>query len=134
MNAADWITYRTRFLVKAKQLADSLSFTDAVGRQHSGRKGDYLVEFTDGVIRIVPREFFEDVYVPLFADQDHPHQTNEGGMSAATRHQLFAGSEFLGETDDRLGSNASAASVPIHLQRKAPQSYRNPGYLCARPT
>jgi hypothetical protein len=63
--AMDWITYRTRFLVKAKQLSSSLTFTDSLGRQHSGRKGDYLVESSDGVLRIAPRRFFEDVYVPM---------------------------------------------------------------------
>ncbi len=68
-----WITYRTRFLVKARQLASSLTFTDALGRRHSGRRGDYLVEFSDGVLRIVTREFFEDVYVPILDDRAHPH-------------------------------------------------------------
>ncbi len=60
-----WNTYRTRFLVKAKQLHYSLSFTDSLGRQHSGRKGDYLVESSDGVLRIAPRKLFEDIYVPI---------------------------------------------------------------------
>jgi hypothetical protein len=64
-----WITYRTRFLVKARQLTTTLTFTDALGRRHSGRRGDYLVEFSDGVLRIVAREFFEDVYVPMLDDQ-----------------------------------------------------------------
>jgi hypothetical protein len=65
-----WITYRTRFLVKAKQLTTSLTFTDLLGRPHSGRKGDYLVESSDGVLRIAPRQIFEDIYVPLQAAQD----------------------------------------------------------------
>jgi hypothetical protein len=64
-----WITYRTRFLVKAKQLTTSLTFTDVLGRQHSGRKGDYLVESSDGVLRIAPRQIFEDIYVPLLASE-----------------------------------------------------------------
>ena len=64
-----WITYRTRFLVKAKQLTTSLAFTDVLGRQHSGRKGDYLVESSDGVLRVAPRQIFEDIYVPLLADE-----------------------------------------------------------------
>jgi hypothetical protein len=62
-----WITYRTRFLVKAKQLNASLSFTDVLGRVHSGRKDDYLVESSDGVLRIAPRQIFEDIYVPLMS-------------------------------------------------------------------
>ena len=65
MKASEWKTYRTRFLVKAKKLSSTLTFTDPLGRQHCGRKGDYLVEFSDGVQRIAPRHFFEDVYVPM---------------------------------------------------------------------
>ena len=65
MKTAEWKTYRTRFLVKAKQLSSTLSFTDSLGRQHSGRKGDYLVESSDGVLRIAPRQIFEDIYVPM---------------------------------------------------------------------
>src|SRR5580658_9796297 len=60
-----WITYRTRFLVKAQQLTTSLTFIDLLGRQHSGRKGDYLVESSDGVLSIAPRQIFEDVYVSM---------------------------------------------------------------------
>lgn len=69
MAADSWTTYRTRFLVKAKQLTTSLTFLDALGRQHSGGNGDYLVAFSDGVLRIVSREFFEDVYVPMLDEQ-----------------------------------------------------------------
>jgi hypothetical protein len=65
MKPREWKTYRTRFLVKAKQLSSSLSFVDALGRQHSGRKGDYLVESSDGVISIAPRQIFEDIYVAM---------------------------------------------------------------------
>lgn len=69
MKSIEWKTYRTRFLVKAKQLNSNFSFVDALGRQHSGRKGDYLVESSDGVISITPRRIFEDVYVPMMADE-----------------------------------------------------------------
>jgi hypothetical protein len=65
MKSEAWKTYRTRFLVKAKQLSSTLSFTDQLGRQHCGRKGDYLVESSDGVISIAPRRIFEDIYVPM---------------------------------------------------------------------
>ena len=65
MKSVEWKTYRTRFLVKAKQLSSSLSFTDHLGRQHCGRKGDYLVESCDGVLSIAPRRIFEDIYVPM---------------------------------------------------------------------
>jgi hypothetical protein len=59
-----WKTYRTRFLVTAKPLTSALRFVDALGREHRGEKGDYLVE-SDGVLRIAPRAIFEDVYVPV---------------------------------------------------------------------
>src|ERR1700685_2938294 len=91
-----WITYRTRFLVKAKQLNTSLTFADVLGRQHSGRKGDYLVESSDGVLRIAPRQIFEDIYVPL--------------LSGATLDQPEA---------------PPTPSLPAHLLRKSPQPDRN---------
>ena len=69
MKSVEWKTYRTRFLVKAKQLNYSLSFTDPLGRQHCGRKGDYLVESYDGVISIAPRQIFEDIYVPMLGEE-----------------------------------------------------------------
>lgn len=69
MKSMEWKTYRTRFLVKAKQLNSNLSFEDSLGRQHSGRKGDYLVESSDGVVSITPRRIFEDIYVPIIADE-----------------------------------------------------------------
>jgi hypothetical protein len=91
-----WITYRTRFLVKAKQLTTSLTFADVLGRQHSGRKGDYLVESADGVLRIAPRQIFEDIYVPLLS----------------------------GEIPE-LPEAPTSPSLPLHLTRKSPQPYRN---------
>jgi hypothetical protein len=65
MKSQEWKTYRTRFLVKSKQLTSNLTFVDHLGRQHSGRKGDYLVESSDGVLSIAPRRIFEDIYVPI---------------------------------------------------------------------
>jgi hypothetical protein len=65
MKAAVWETYRTRFLVNAKQLNSDLNFTDSLGRHHAGRRGDYLVESSDGVLRIAPQQIFEDIYVPM---------------------------------------------------------------------
>ncbi|HEX4785243.1 MAG TPA: hypothetical protein VH350_12935 [Candidatus Sulfotelmatobacter sp.] len=65
MKSEEWKTYRTRFLVNAKQLSSALSFVDHLGRQHRGRKGDYLVESSDGVISIAPRHIFEDIYVHM---------------------------------------------------------------------
>lgn len=83
-SSAEWITYRTRFLVKAKQLSASLSFVDSLGRQHCGRKGDYLVESCDGVVSITPRQIFEDVYVPMLTDSEVPLAR----ASETARHKL----------------------------------------------
>ena len=94
-----WKTYRTRFLVKAKQLSCSLVFTDSLGRQHSGRKGDYLVESSDGVLSIAPRQIFEDVYVSM------PR------------------SEAEAEQD---GSNGLAQDEPARVRRKLPQPCSGP--------
>ena len=68
MKSMQWKTYRTRFLVKAKQLNSNLSFIDPLGRQHSGRKGDYLVESSEGVISIASQKIFEDIYVAMRND------------------------------------------------------------------
>jgi hypothetical protein len=65
MKSVEWKTYRTRFLVKAKRLNYALSFTDHLGRQHCGRRGDYLVESSEGVLSIASRQIFEDIYVPM---------------------------------------------------------------------
>jgi len=55
--ASEWKTYRTRFLIKARQLDGALTFVDAIGREHSGQKGDYLVRSSDGSQRIAPVKF-----------------------------------------------------------------------------
>jgi hypothetical protein len=103
-----WITYRTRFLVKAKQLTTSLTFTDVLGRQHSGRKGDYLVESSDGVLRIAPRQIFEDIYVPLLTSE------TEEQAQASQRNQSAPHPEA-----------SVCPSLPLHLTRKSPQPYRD---------
>ena len=95
---SQWQTYRTRFLVKAKQLSCCLVFTDSLGRQHSGRKGDYLVESSDGVLSITPRQIFEDVYVSM------------PGAKAE--------SEQIG--------NGLAADEPARVRRKLPQPCSGP--------
>jgi hypothetical protein len=62
---SQWTVYRTRFLVRARKLTEPLFFTDALGREHRGQPGDYLVESSSGFCRIAPRTIFEDIYVPL---------------------------------------------------------------------
>ena len=64
----DWKVYRTRFLVSARRLTQPLTFIDALGREHSGKPGDYIVRSSEGLLRIAPKDIFEDVYVVLEAD------------------------------------------------------------------
>ncbi len=82
----EWNTYRTRFLVRAKQLVEPLAFIDTLGREQSGNAGDYLVEFAAGILRIASREIFEDVYVVMEA------QVREGahGCPLPTREESFS--------------------------------------------
>jgi hypothetical protein len=62
--SSGWHIYRTRFLVRAQQLKEPLTFKDALGREHHGVPGDYLVQSSEG-LRVAPREIFEDVYAPM---------------------------------------------------------------------
>ena len=66
----DWHVYRTRFLVRARQLTEATLFVDALGREHQGDVGDYLVESSDGTCRIARREIFEDIYVAMSPADD----------------------------------------------------------------
>jgi hypothetical protein len=66
----DWNVYRTRFLIRAQQLTKPLVFTDPLGREHQGRPGDYLVQSSNALLRIAPREIFEDVYVMMETEID----------------------------------------------------------------
>jgi hypothetical protein len=63
---SEWITYRTRFLIRARRLDSPMTFVDSLGREHSGQIGDYLVLSSEGSQRIAPREIFEDIYVPMY--------------------------------------------------------------------
>ena len=61
----EWNVYRSRFLIRAKRLKAPLVFVDAMGQEHRGKKGDYLVESCSGLQRIWPRRLFENAHVPL---------------------------------------------------------------------
>lgn len=103
-----WTVYRTRFVVRARQLTEPLVFTDALGREHSGQAGDYLMETSQG-FRITPQALFEDIYVPLEDKQAVAHVTRgmpgghlarsmgtegaTGSVSAARRVLAWSGSE-----------------------------------------
>jgi hypothetical protein len=88
-----WTVYRTRFLVRARQLTESLVFTDALGREQSGAPGDYLVESSDGITRIHSRAIFEDIYVPLAASPYLNPYRNDEAPRAPARPVSRAGPE-----------------------------------------
>jgi hypothetical protein len=128
-----WITYRTRFLIKAKQLTASLAFTDALGRPHTGRKGDYLVESSDGVLRIAPRQIFEDIYVPLAVGQDATAHlpTTLSPYEALRRDELCQDEPYLNQPssskakrDELRPHKTQTLSLAPPLTRKSPQPYR----------
>jgi hypothetical protein len=100
----DWNIYRTRFLVRARQLSEPVFFIDALGREHKGQPGDYLVESSDGMRRITPRQLFEDIYVAM-----HP------------AHE-FAGTVHL---TPRI-SNSSPANPQHPASLDAPPSFSRP--------
>jgi len=80
---SSWNVYRTRFLVRARQLTEPLIFTDLFGREQSGRPGDYLVETSNGIRRITSRELFEDIYVPVASEPVAPPLDNVQKRPAA---------------------------------------------------
>ena len=76
----EWNLYRTRFLVRARQLAEPLAILDAGGREQLGHPGDYLVECSDGSRRIAPRSIFEDIYVQIDTPVESRSFSVLGGM------------------------------------------------------
>lgn len=91
----DWNVYRTRFLVRAKQLTEFVEFTDPLGRHHSGKPGDYLVQSTEGLRRIAPREIFEDVYVLLSGDAQSTTSGVQGTSFVAGHNSSLSSTETL---------------------------------------
>ncbi len=137
MKSEEWKTYRTRFLVKSKQLTSSLSFVDHLGRQHCGRKGDYLVESSDGVLSIAPRRIFEDIYVPMTAQEmsadnlgsDSPLTNSQAIKPADLAHHNFEAIaieeiKLPKSPPRRRRDDPPAADGPNRTRRKLPQPCR----------
>ncbi len=85
-----WTVYRTRFLVRARQLTQPLFFTDPLGRDQSGEPGDYLVESSDGMKRIIAKTLFEDIYVPLGASDTGSNALTRSVSRTAQQNRLRA--------------------------------------------
>ena len=139
----EWITYRTRFLIKARQLDAPLTFVDCLGREHSGRKGDYLVLSSDGSERIAPREIFEDIYVPMkdagpwpawgqIANEDSQveqrvSRTLPSPQTAAEQAQEFGAAEAAPAGQARTPlSPSSSTHTPSQSVLSQPTSARSP--------
>jgi hypothetical protein len=112
--------------VKAKQLTSTLSFTDHLGRQHSGRKGDYLVESFEGVITITPRQIFEDIYVPMLThgvSEEHP-----GFIASEPPSETFTAIHLessLLPTAIKENFPRRRRTDPPQSRRKSPESIRH---------
>jgi hypothetical protein len=136
MESVEWKTYRTRFLVRAKKLQYALSFTDHLGRQHCGRRGDYLVESSEGVLSIAPRQIFEDIYVPMprrakrtpdFArDEIAPPASASGLRFNSVRFEpLTIGTINDGPVHYPLPVPRAQHDPPSRARRKSPQPVRS---------
>ena len=114
---SEWTTYRTRFLIKARQLDAPLTFVDCLGREHSGRKGDYLVLSSDGSQRIAPREIFEDIYVPMREAGDWPASAP---IATSERSQLEQQSSRT-RPSEKTGSQSVLAQPALARSPQSPQ-------------
>jgi len=71
-------------------------FIHALGREHQGDKGDYLVESSFGTWCIAPRHIFEDIYVAMGdADEPPPLMPPRQPLGEFTRRQAVADPPFL---------------------------------------
>lgn len=125
----DWKTYRTRFVVRAKQLTEPFTFTGIDGREQHGRPGDYVIESREG-LRISRREIFDDVYVVMESAENVPtrslnrelpyHQgTDELGEQESGRHTESESSTSGGHDFSRAVSNRPLVGALAPVQPPA---------------
>jgi hypothetical protein len=131
--ASHWKIYRTRFLIKAKQLDAPLVFTDPLGREHSGRRGDYLVESSDGLQRIAPREIFEDIYVPMGparnsrpsqSDSRHDISATTSAVHSAPSNSALANQPSSSAANSTPARSGSSSSISDQATRSRPTPAR----------
>ena len=110
--SAEWNIYRTRFLIRAKQLTEPMVFIDFLGREHCGVPGDYLVESLDGTRRIAPRKIFEDIYVAMGpAEKGHYSGVPHGCSSV-----------IVNSASSEKAARGKAAQEPVETRRFHPAS------------
>lgn len=134
MRSDQWQTYRTRFLIQAKQLNSNLTFTDNLGRQHCGRKGDYLVESSDGVLSITPRRIFEDIYVsmtslnlpsPARITYAHVDSMSPVSLQPPAIESLQSQTPHARKVSTRAAEPRRTAPFSSTVRREAPQPVRS---------
>jgi hypothetical protein len=108
----EWNIYRTRFLVRAKQLTESLEFTDALGREHHGEIGDYLVESSDGTTRVTPKAIFEDIYVLMSSVRKDPLELRNSPKPWKQASSSYPRMPMAGTTLTRKKPNGWRAAAP----------------------
>jgi hypothetical protein len=109
----NWNTYRTRFLVRARQLTEPLAFTDPLGREHRGRPGDYLVQSSEGLLRIAPQEIFEDVYVAMELKMDRQTERETTRQTARETARKAPKSVFRSPSSEHIRPAAAAGNMHI---------------------
>jgi hypothetical protein len=116
---SEWKTYRCRFLIRAKKLSRSLAFVDPLGREHRGKKGDYLVESANGTQRIWPRQLFEDAHVlfdsaaaPRLAEIPQPERELPSAPPKKASHRETALIETIETKDALCGKARRRPSIP----------------------
>ena len=78
--------------------AQAMGFASAIGTAaFVGRNasGDYLVQSSEGLLRVAPREIFEDVYVILAEDAPSSFSTSHEKSFSLDRNASFSGAEVL---------------------------------------
>ena len=115
----EWNVYRSRFLIRAKRLKAQMVFVDAMGQEHRGKKGDYLVESCSGLQRIWPRRLFENAHVPLnTADFGSP------ALAWVSAVQSDQAASRTSENSSQLVKHADCGKAPVRSRIPAVNSLR----------
>jgi hypothetical protein len=115
-------------MVCAYEITESLDYLPhplALGRQHCGTKGDYLVESNDGVLSIARRQIFEDVYVPLTEQMELAPESASSPFEIARRSSTSLPSPGIAHPKKASRLREAHPSFLPLLARKSPQPYRD---------
>jgi hypothetical protein len=65
-----WTEYRNVDHIRAVEMEEDFSASDAEGEAHTGKAGDYLAVHRSGKVRVIPIEEFQADYKPLAPSQE----------------------------------------------------------------